>query len=150
MVVIEYSASTVVTCRLVFFHCQCVIAPYCSVNVSYYWCGSVQLSKPDGVLCDHFSLSLSLSLPQLLEKQQNQRLGYGPDGFTNIREHPFFATINWTHLEKGVVEPPFKPNVSSLSLPLSLSLSLSLSPLSQSLTHVLTHTPYTIFVHVSV
>lgn len=29
----------------------------------------------------------------------------------NIKTHPFFKTINWTLLEKRLVEPPFKPKV---------------------------------------
>ncbi|VEL35449.1 unnamed protein product [Protopolystoma xenopodis] len=34
---------------------------------------------------------------------------YGPDGFQNIKQHPFFANINWEHLYHKKLIPPFKP-----------------------------------------
>lgn len=46
-------------------------------------------------------------LLQLFERDPAKRLGVTG----NIREHPFFKTINWTVLEKREVEPPFKPKV---------------------------------------
>ncbi|XP_035246460.1 protein kinase C delta type-like [Anguilla anguilla] len=46
-------------------------------------------------------------LEKLLEKDPNRRLGT----FGNIREHPFFESIDWPRLERREVEPPFKPKL---------------------------------------
>jgi hypothetical protein len=40
-------------------------------------------------------------------------LGSGPNGTKNIRNHPFFAGINWDDLYNKKIAPPFRPNVSS-------------------------------------
>ncbi|XP_021265201.1 protein kinase C delta type isoform X2 [Numida meleagris] len=50
-------------------------------------------------------------LEKLFERDPTRRLGVTG----NIRDHPFFKTINWTTLEKREVEPPFKPKVKSAS-----------------------------------
>ncbi len=39
--------------------------------------------------------------------------GYGPDGGKNIREHAFFASINWEALYKKEIKAPFVPKVTS-------------------------------------
>jgi len=44
---------------------------------------------------------------QLFERDPTRRLGVTG----NIRDHPFFKTINWTTLEKREIDPPFKPKV---------------------------------------
>jgi hypothetical protein len=41
-------------------------------------------------------------------EQQYQRLGNTEE---NIHDHPWFAGINWTKLEKKKVSPPFRPPV---------------------------------------
>ena len=41
--------------------------------------------------------------------QPKKRIGYG--GCNEIKEHPFFASINWPQLEKRQVEPPFRPRL---------------------------------------
>ncbi|OCT94207.1 hypothetical protein XELAEV_18011876mg [Xenopus laevis] len=46
-------------------------------------------------------------LSKLLEMDRKQRLGVNG----NIREHPFFATINWENLEKIRVKTPFQPKM---------------------------------------
>ncbi|KAG7233135.1 hypothetical protein INR49_007431, partial [Caranx melampygus] len=43
----------------------------------------------------------------LFERDPTRRLGI----VGNIRQHPFFKTINWQALERREVEPPFKPKV---------------------------------------
>ncbi|KAF6100700.1 protein kinase C delta [Phyllostomus discolor] len=48
-------------------------------------------------------------LEKLLERDPTKRLGVTG----NIKIHPFFKTINWTLLEKRLVEPPFRPKVKS-------------------------------------
>ncbi|KAL2299713.1 hypothetical protein Nmel_012558 [Mimus melanotis] len=50
-------------------------------------------------------------LLQLFERDPAKRLGVTG----NIRDHPFFKTINWTALEKREVDPPFRPKVKSAS-----------------------------------
>lgn len=50
-------------------------------------------------------------LEKLFERDPTRRLGVTG----NIRDHPFFKTINWTTLERREVDPPFKPKVKSAS-----------------------------------
>lgn len=42
----------------------------------------------------------------------NNRLGAGPNGIEDIKQHEFFATIDWVSLERKKVRPPFIPAVS--------------------------------------
>ncbi|XP_041428642.1 protein kinase C delta type-like [Xenopus laevis] len=48
-------------------------------------------------------------LQALLKKDRHQRLGTTG----NIREHPFYASVDWVKLENRTIIPPFKPMVSS-------------------------------------
>ncbi|XP_061071739.1 protein kinase C delta type-like [Conger conger] len=48
-------------------------------------------------------------MEKLLEKDPNHRLGT----FGNIREHPFFESIDWAKLERREMEPPFKPELTN-------------------------------------
>jgi serine/threonine protein kinase len=46
----------------------------------------------------------------LLQKDTKNRLGCKEDiGEQEIRDHPFFFSINWADLEQGKVTPPFQP-----------------------------------------
>ena len=38
-------------------------------------------------------------LMQLLEVEEENRLGFGRRGMHNFRQHPFFASINWSQVE---------------------------------------------------
>lgn len=49
----------------------------------------------------------------LLVKDPEQRLGGGRDDAKDIMNHSFFASINWSDLEKRRVTPPFKPQVTN-------------------------------------
>lgn len=49
---------------------------------------------------------------QLLTKDPKKRLGCQGSGASEVKAHPFFQTINFRMLEAGLVEPPFKPDVS--------------------------------------
>lgn len=60
--------------------------------------------------CSKFSEEAKLFCSQLLEKTHSARLGCSDRGFEAVKAHPFFRNINWTHLETGIMEPPFKPN----------------------------------------
>ncbi|KAI3661627.1 hypothetical protein MP638_002879 [Amoeboaphelidium occidentale] len=50
-------------------------------------------------------------LSRLLERDPNRRLG--ANGADEIRKHPFFENIDWDKLNKKLLIPPFRPNVSS-------------------------------------
>lgn len=49
-------------------------------------------------------------LEGLLQKEKAVRLGVQND-FQDIKTHPFFAAINWTHLDEKKIKPPYNPNV---------------------------------------
>ena len=48
-------------------------------------------------------------ISDLLEVDPTARLGAGPDGFREIREHRFFESIDWERLEQRLVLPPYLP-----------------------------------------
>jgi len=49
--------------------------------------------------------------PQFLIKDPEARLGCNATGEADIKGHPFFASIDFTKLEKKGIKPPFKPPV---------------------------------------
>jgi len=48
-------------------------------------------------------------ISKLLDVNPKTRLGSGLHGAKNIKNHPFFKTIDWHRLEQKQIEPPFKP-----------------------------------------
>ncbi|XP_071954782.1 ribosomal protein S6 kinase alpha-3-like [Antedon mediterranea] len=50
-------------------------------------------------------------LRQLFKRNPSNRLGAGADGVEDIKNHQFFASINWPKLLKREQPPPFKPAV---------------------------------------
>ena len=58
-----------------------------------------------------FSPVATKLLTGLLHKDPKKRLGNGKNGIKNIKDHEFFAEINWEALQKKEIEPPFKPVV---------------------------------------
>ena len=55
-------------------------------------------------------------ISRLLDVNEKTRLGSGPRGVAEIKEHPFFDNINWELLEQKHVEPPYKPTVKSSAM----------------------------------
>jgi rhodopsin kinase len=53
--------------------------------------------------------SMSL-ISALLAKRPEQRIGCGDRGIEDIKEHPFFESIDWGLLESGYLDPPFVPD----------------------------------------
>ncbi|KAF8369690.1 hypothetical protein HHK36_032288 [Tetracentron sinense] len=51
-------------------------------------------------------------LKGLLQKEPSRRLGRGPSGGDEIKNHKWFQSINWNKLETRELQPKFKPDVS--------------------------------------
>lgn len=49
-------------------------------------------------------------LAGLLQKRPENRLGSGPLGIDEVKDHAFFETIDWGLLDAGYIDPPFIPN----------------------------------------
>lgn len=48
---------------------------------------------------------------QLLQKEASKRLGCGPGGSKEIKNHKWFKSINWKKLEAREIRPSFCPKV---------------------------------------
>ena len=48
---------------------------------------------------------------QLLHKEAGRRLGSGPGGSDEIKNHKWFKSVNWKRLEARQIQPSFRPNV---------------------------------------
>jgi len=57
-----------------------------------------------------FSKDAISLLTGLLHKRPENRLGCGEKGIEEIKDHPFFESIDWGLLEAGYLDPPFVPN----------------------------------------
>ena len=54
------------------------------------------------------------ALKGFIERDVSKRLGCRPEGqgFEDVRQHPWFKSINWDTLEAKEAQPPFVPDVS--------------------------------------
>jgi len=66
---------------------------------------------------EFFSKNAANLLEGLLQKRPEDRLGCGERGIQEIKDHPFFETIDWGLLEAGYVDPPFVPSKDDVSAP---------------------------------
>jgi serum/glucocorticoid-regulated kinase 2 len=57
----------------------------------------------------NFSTSVKDLLTGLFQKDPEKRLGSGPDGAKAIRNHPWFASVDWEGLLRREVKGPFVP-----------------------------------------
>ena len=48
---------------------------------------------------------------KLLVVKPKERLGYGPDGSENVKNHPFFEGIDWDSAFEKEIKPPFVPKL---------------------------------------
>lgn len=48
----------------------------------------------------------------MLEKERKKRLGAKKD-FVEIRDHPFFMSIDWEKLVRREITPPYNPKLVS-------------------------------------
>ena len=56
-----------------------------------------------------------IPLQRFLDVNEKTRLGAGPRGVKEIKDHPYFSNINWELLEQRHVVPPFIPVLKSLA-----------------------------------
>ncbi|KAK8942850.1 Serine/threonine-protein kinase AtPK2/AtPK19 [Platanthera zijinensis] len=52
-------------------------------------------------------------LKGLLQKEASKRLGSGPEGSNEIKNHKWFKSINWRKLDAREIQPSFRPNVAN-------------------------------------
>uniref|UniRef100_A0A670ZG35 G protein-coupled receptor kinase n=1 Tax=Pseudonaja textilis TaxID=8673 RepID=A0A670ZG35_PSETE len=59
---------------------------------------------------DKFSEDAKTICKSLLTKDPKQRLGNKGEGAVQVKQHPFFRTINFKRLEAGIMKPSFVPD----------------------------------------
>lgn len=64
--------------------------------------------------CSHTGTLTTHAPPQLLCKDPAERLGCRGSGAQEVKEHPLFKKLNFKRLGAGMLEPPFKPDVSAV------------------------------------
>ncbi|KAK7449825.1 hypothetical protein VKT23_013301 [Stygiomarasmius scandens] len=61
------------------------------------------------------------ALRQFMERDPTKRLGCRPDeqGMEDIRQHPWFSTLDWPSLERKELQPPFVPDMKQANFDVS-------------------------------
>lgn len=59
---------------------------------------------------------------KLLVRDPSKRLGMGPRGFEDIRNHPFFKGVEWEKLGRLEIPPPFQPQLDRANCPADFEL----------------------------
>uniref|UniRef100_A0A095A0N3 protein kinase C n=1 Tax=Schistosoma haematobium TaxID=6185 RepID=A0A095A0N3_SCHHA len=59
----------------------------------------------------HMSREACMLCRGLLIRNPNERLGSGPNGEKDIRQHQFYRHIDWHKLSNLEIQPPFKPRI---------------------------------------
>ena len=62
-----------------------------------------------------FSPKATDLLLQLLERDPELRLGYGPSDAELIKRHPFFEDVDWEAMETRSAKPPFIPKTKAIT-----------------------------------
>jgi Protein kinase C terminal domain len=75
--------------------------------------GQQKTSSKGFVLSFVFSFKPSHFFPQFLEQDPAKRLGSGPSGSDDVKNHPYFSDVDWAALERKEIVPPYKPKVSN-------------------------------------
>jgi classical protein kinase C len=60
---------------------------------------------------DYFSEEAKDLITRLTTADLSKRLGCGKRGSQEIKDHPFFKTIDWVKLLRREIEPPYKPKL---------------------------------------
>jgi serine/threonine protein kinase len=72
-----------------------------------------QIVEKPPVMKKEFSTEARDLLKRLLDPKPSTRLGNGPSGSKEIKEHPFFSDIDWVKLYNKELESPFIPVVAN-------------------------------------
>jgi len=59
----------------------------------------------------YFSAEATQLLKQLLERDPNKRIGSSTKDANELREHPFFESVDWKEVKNQTHEAGFKPKV---------------------------------------
>jgi len=79
-----------------------------NINIMYQKILSGELRFPSYVSADAQSI-----LEGLLTRDPEKRLGSKDKEASDVKNHPFFKTLDWNKLNRKEIEPPFKPKVKS-------------------------------------
>ena len=70
-----------------------------------------QILKAKLSMPNYLSPEAQSLLRALFKRNPSNRLGSGANGINDIKNHPFFASIDWNKLLKKQIVPPFQPTV---------------------------------------
>jgi serum/glucocorticoid-regulated kinase 2 len=96
------------SCGILFFEMVCGKPPFYSKNRNTMYLKTIKgtIECPSYLSAEAESL-----IKALLVRRPEERLGSGPTGVNAIKEHPFFADVDWDAVANRRVVPPFKPPI---------------------------------------